>query len=396
MRDGLRREQQQRGELRRLGCSEQGAVDARAVAQVVGGVVACEEKNVAPEQGDGVLGWCIQPCVGGGMVAVDAVLQSRVLVARALHTVQVVQVDLCGEQHNLQPSLLGLVGEALCQDAQHVGRDVVAVARASKLAHEPDDARARGGRARDVEAARQAHDRAGVRGGVRLDEVAHDGQRLGDELRGRGVVGCGVVGARDQVEQQREAVARDGVGGRRGGGAAAEGADGGGGEARVRASHGVRELGEDERLAAGRRVREEQGEEVELLDRGGGGRVGGSAAAAAAGAREEVRKVRDEGGGQYEGAGGDGVQGEGVRAGAAAQQRDEGADGEVQVRGRREGEVEACGGDDDGGGAGLEEWHCGREEQGEVWVDGGGGGAGGGIRGVEVGRGGGGGGGGGR
>lgn len=55
MRDGFRSQEEEGGELCAVGGGEEGFVEAAAVAQVVGGVVAGEVEDVRPEFGDG--GW---------------------------------------------------------------------------------------------------------------------------------------------------------------------------------------------------------------------------------------------------------------------------------------------------------------------------------------------------
>ena len=54
--NGFGGKEKQRGELGGPRMGEQGGVGASAIAQVVGGVVACEEQDVPVEQGDGVGG----------------------------------------------------------------------------------------------------------------------------------------------------------------------------------------------------------------------------------------------------------------------------------------------------------------------------------------------------
>jgi len=60
VRDGFRSQEQEGGELCAVRGGEEGFVEAAAVAQVVGGVVAGEVEDVGPEFGDwGCVGFLV-------------------------------------------------------------------------------------------------------------------------------------------------------------------------------------------------------------------------------------------------------------------------------------------------------------------------------------------------
>ena len=90
--------------------------------------------------------------------------------------VQEVGVDLCGEEDDLLFCGLRFVRKVLCEDAERVGCDVVAVVDPHELAHQPDDAGARGRVGGRVESLCEAYDGSGVRGWVLLDDVSDHGE----------------------------------------------------------------------------------------------------------------------------------------------------------------------------------------------------------------------------
>jgi hypothetical protein len=143
--------------LRGGGRREEGFVYARAVAQVVRRVVARQDENVAVESFNRVR-FLLLLLLGLWRRFVVLVAEAAFFFLKVVHQCwlwrcfldfgrlgrvsgQVVDVNFCCEEHNLQFGGLGFICKAFGEDAEDVCGNVVFGVESGELTNQPDDAR---------------------------------------------------------------------------------------------------------------------------------------------------------------------------------------------------------------------------------------------------------------